>query len=321
MTPADWSRLNDALDGALDLPPEARVAFLDAQDLSPELRARAEAMLAADATEASLLDDPGRMGSLMEAAGADAERVPPGTEIGPYRVVREIGRGGMGTVVLAERADGAFEKRVALKLVRPGVAPGLLARFRAERRILARLEHPGIARLLDGGRTDDGRPYLAMEYVEGEPITDYADRQRLSIEQRLALFEQVCDAVAYAHRQLVVHRDLKPSNILVEGGIGDGRGMRDAAGRPSGAPEPPEASGAGNEQRSEDDPPHPSSSRIPHPSSPRVKLLDFGIAKLLDDGAEHSIVETAPEQRLLTPAYAAPEQVRGEAPSTATDVY
>ena len=135
-----------------------------------------------------------------------------------------------------------------------------------------RVKIAGHARLLDGGRADDGRPFLVMEHVAGQPITAYCDTRRLSVEDRLALFGQVCDAVAYAHRQLVVHRDLKPSNILVTDGG-------------------------------------------------RVKLLDFGIAKLLDDGAERSLVRTATEQRLLTPAYAAPEQVRGEPPTTATDVY
>ncbi|MEM1055444.1 MAG: serine/threonine-protein kinase [Bacteroidota bacterium] len=292
MTPADWDRLDALLDDALDLPRDAQTAYLDAQDLPPGLRQHAEAMLAADAESTSVLDAPERLGVLFDAATeADRDTIPPGTAIGPYRVVREIGQGGMGTVVLAERADGAFDKQVALKLVRPGLAGGVLARFRAERQILARLDHPGIARLLDGGQTDDGRPYLAMEYVDGEPITAYADRLGLDVDARLALFEQVCDAVAYAHRQLVVHRDLKPSNILVVSGEG-ARAKGEVAGP---------------------------SSPLPLSSSPTVKLLDFGIAKLLED--DGSMVETVTEQRLLTPAYAAPEQVRGEPPSTATDVY
>ena len=272
LRPDDWARLEPLLDAALDLPPAERGAYLDGLDLPPEERARLDALLAADADDAPVLDHPDRLGVLVEAADLGGGGAAPGTRVGPYRVVREIGRGGMGTVHLAERADGAFDKQVALKLVRPGVAEGLLARFRAERQILARLDHPGIARLLDGGRADDGRPFLVMEHVAGQPITAYCDTRRLSVEDRLALFGQVCDAVAYAHRQLVVHRDLKPSNILVTDGG-------------------------------------------------RVKLLDFGIAKLLDDGAERSLVRTATEQRLLTPAYAAPEQVRGEPPTTATDVY
>ena len=124
----------------------------------------------------------------------------------------------MGAVYRAVRADGVFEQTAALKLVRPGLADALADRFRTERQILAGLSHPGVARLLDGGVTDDGRPWLAMEYVDGEPITAYCDRHRLGIGERLALFVEMCDVVAYAHRSLVVHRDLKPSNVLVTAG-------------------------------------------------------------------------------------------------------
>lgn len=141
---------------------------------------------------------------------------PPAEQAGPYRLVREIGRGGMGVVYLAERADGQFRKKLALKLVKRGMdTDEILHRFRHERQILASLEHPNIARLYDGGATDDGRPYLVMEYIEGEPITDYCDRQRLTVEERLQLFRTVCEGVQYAHQNLIVHRDLKPSNILV----------------------------------------------------------------------------------------------------------
>src|SRR5690606_34558853 len=126
------------------------------------------------------------------------------------------GRGGMGTVYLAERADGAFEKEVALKLVKRGMdTDEVLRRFHRERQILAGLDHPGIARLLDGGAAADGRPFLVMERVHGEPITAWADARRLGVEARLGLFLQVAEAVGYAHRRLVVHRDLNPSNILV----------------------------------------------------------------------------------------------------------
>ena len=139
-----------------------------------------------------------------------------GRRIGPYRILREIGRGGMGAVYLAERADGQYEHRVALKLIKRGMdTEQVLARFRAERQILASLDHPNIARLLDGGSTDGGVPFFAMEYIEGEPIDAYADRQDLSVEHRLRLFLHVCGAVAYAHQRLVVHRDIKPLNILV----------------------------------------------------------------------------------------------------------
>ena len=139
-----------------------------------------------------------------------------GARIGPYRLVGELGRGGMGTVYLAERADGQFEQQVAIKFVRQGrFRDDLRRRFRHEQQILASLKHPNIARLYDGGITDDGSPYLVMEYVEGVSIDQYCDRHHLPTQQRLTLFRTVCEAVHYAHQNLVVHRDLKPSNILV----------------------------------------------------------------------------------------------------------
>ena len=177
----------------------------------------------------------------------------------------------MGTVWLAERTDGAFEKRVALKVVRGGLdSPVLVERFRAERRILARLEHPGIARILDGGETEDSLPYLVMEHVSGERVDEWVRRNLPSPRALVELFLKICDAVEYAHRSLVVHRDLKPANILV-----------DDAGSP--------------------------------------RLLDFGIAKLLEEDGGEGL--TRPGGRPMTPEYAAPEQVRGEPVSTATDVY
>jgi serine/threonine-protein kinase len=191
-------------------------------------------------------------------------------QVGNFRVIRVLGRGGMGDVYLAERADGQFEQRVALKLIQRGAA-GLVQRFLDERRILASLEHPGIARLVDGGITPDGQPYFAMELVEGEPIDRYCDARELNIERRLELFRAVCDAVTYAHQHLVVHRDLKPSNILVT-------------------------------------------------DSGQVKLLDFGIAKVLG-ASETDDDRTRTGMYVLTPEFAAPEQVRGETISTTTDVY
>jgi eukaryotic-like serine/threonine-protein kinase len=168
---------------------------------------------------ASDLDLAAEVRALLEAHEI-AERIfpdaPTGRMVGPYRIVREIGRGGMGVVYLADRADGQFEKRVAIKLIQSASADDPLhRRFLAERQILAGLEHPDIARLLDGGITDDGRPYLVLEYVDGLPITEYCDRHRLAVEDRLRLFIRVCDAVQYAHRNLIIHRDLKPGNILV----------------------------------------------------------------------------------------------------------
>ncbi|HRC86147.1 MAG TPA: serine/threonine-protein kinase, partial [Thermoanaerobaculia bacterium] len=139
-----------------------------------------------------------------------------GSSIGPYRLIEVLGDGGMGRVYLAQRADEAFHKRVALKLLKPGMdSEEIVRRFRAERQILAALEHPNIARLLDGGTTDRGLPYFVMEHVEGKPIDRFCDEAGLSIPERLKLFQTVCSAVAFAHRNLVVHRDLKPGNILV----------------------------------------------------------------------------------------------------------
>ena len=177
----------------------------------------------------------------------------------------------MGTVYLAERDDGQYQQRVALKLVRGPARPDGSLRFTAESHILARLSHPNIARLIDAGHTPEGSAYLVMEYVDGSPVTEYADAHRLTVDDRLRLFRVVCEATQHAHQALVVHRDLKPSNILV--------------------------SGAGE-----------------------VKLLDFGIAKLLEP--DHPLADpTRPGLRALTPAYAAPEQLRGEPVSAAADVF
>jgi len=139
-----------------------------------------------------------------------------GREVGPYRLTRRIASGGMGSVYIAERADGAFERQFALKVVKKGMDTArVVQRFQLERQILARLNHPNIAGVIDGGETDDGRPYFVMEYVDGLPITTYCDQHRLGVTERLRLFRVVCQAVQYAHQSLVVHRDLKPSNILV----------------------------------------------------------------------------------------------------------
>ena len=139
-----------------------------------------------------------------------------GRRLGPYQLIEEIGQGGMGAVYRAVRADDQYQKQVAIKLVRTGFETRFAkARFRSERQILATLEHPNIARLLDGGTADDGSPYFVMELVEGLPIHEYCDAHKLSITERLQLFRTVCSAIQYAHQSLVVHRDLKPANILV----------------------------------------------------------------------------------------------------------
>ncbi len=198
-----------------------------------------------------------------------------GDRIGPYRVLRTLGVGGMGEVFLAERADAEFEQQVAIKVVYGGaVARNVQSRLKIERQILAQLDHPNIAHLLDGGSLPDGTAYIVMEYVDGVPIDAFCDSNRLDIVARLKLFQTVCAAVHYAHQNLIVHRDLKPSNILVT-----------AAGAP--------------------------------------KLLDFGIAKLLDErqAGHHTLAVTQADIRVMTPDHASPEQIRGQAITTSSDVY
>lgn len=200
MTPTRWRRIEDLFNEAADLGPDRRTAFLDRACRTPDgapdpgLREEVERLITLDAGAEAFTD------GLRDRVGAGDGPPPP--EAGPWRLVERVGEGGMGEVWRAERADGAYRQTAAVKLVRPGLAPDLLARFRAERQVLARLGHPAIARLLDGGTASDGRPYLALEYVDGEPITAYADRHALGLRARLRLFLQVCDAVAFAHRHL-----------------------------------------------------------------------------------------------------------------------
>jgi len=202
-----WNEIETLFESALDRPREERITWLYGTCDDPKLRAEVERLLKAHERASGILDTPASLAP--EPLDVQGQR------LGPYRLLREIGRGGMSAVYLAERED-PYRQHVAVKLLRPGLATSdLVRRFLAERQILATLDHPNIARLLDGGVSDDGRPYFVMEYVEGQPITDYCDAHRLSVDDRLVLFEQVCEAVQYAHRNLVVHRDLKPSNIFV----------------------------------------------------------------------------------------------------------
>ena len=203
-----WLRLSPLLDALLELPLEQRTEHLDAlRREDAALAAELERLLALDESDAAFLSEP-----VVELPNGAR----PGARIGPYRLERLIGEGGMGQVWLASRADGLYERKVALKLLRPGLAdPRLRQRFDREREILARFAHPFIARLLDAGIDRDGQPYLALEYVEGEPLTNYCQSRQLDIPARLDLFRQVCEAVSHAHANLIVHRDLKPSNILV----------------------------------------------------------------------------------------------------------
>ena len=228
--PTDNARIDELFAAALDLPADERPAFLDRScegDQEPGVREAVEQLLRLSAEEdlGSDLSELRRGGLLRElarsapgSAGPDVESSEEGSRIGEYRVVGEIGRGGMGVVYLAERVEGDFEQRVAIKILRAGLGgEALERRFEEERTILASLNHPHVARLYGGGRTSDGRPYFTMEYVEGLPIDRYCDERQLTVDQRLELFAKVIGAVHYAHRNLVIHRDIKPTNVLVGG--------------------------------------------------------------------------------------------------------
>jgi len=264
-----WQRIQTLFYAAADLPADERTSYLRREcSEDPTLLQEVESLLSASAEPDEILH-----GEVAAAASRVLENhgVAAGDRIGPYRVVKELGRGGMGSVYLANRADQEFEKQVAIKVASAGfLTPDALKRFRAERQILARLEHEHIARLLDGGSTG-GVPYVVMEYVDGMPITAYCTSRNLNVRERLELFRKACSAVQCAHQSLVVHRDIKPANIMV---ANDGV----------------------------------------------VKLVDFGIAKLLDTQLDSEAL-TQPFERILTPEYASPEQVRGEPITTASDIY
>jgi eukaryotic-like serine/threonine-protein kinase len=216
MTTEQWRKVRKLFEEALELELSARAEFLATNfDGDDRVRTQVIRMLRDHEVATDFLERPLGVNAAAVAL-ADESRQAAGRMIGPYRIVREIGRGGMSVVYLAERADDAYRKQVAVKLVWPGLMTGEIERrFRQERRILARLDHPNIARLLDGGVTEDGCQYVVMEYVEGEPIKEFCDSRKHSITERLKLFQQICAAVQYAHDNLIVHRDLKPSNILV----------------------------------------------------------------------------------------------------------
>ena len=246
-----------------DLTADERERYFDKLKVPPEVRAEVVSLCGFDARNVSLTNCVAEIASeVLRPEFAPAA----GTACGPYKLVRPLGKGGMGTVFLAERSDGEIDRTVAIKFIRGASAhPTRRDQFLRERQILASLNHPGIARLFDAGHSDAGQPYLVMEYIEGVTLDEFA--AKLDLRGKLSLLIQVCGALAYAHRNLVIHRDLKPSNILV-----------DAHGQ--------------------------------------AKLLDFGIARILDEEARGATME-----RLLTPDYASPEQVRGQAHTTATDVY
>src|ERR1700722_11658879 len=267
--PEKWDQVKELFALALERDPEERTSFLcQACAGDDSLRAEIESLLSSfDGAPAFLEDCPAE--DLLSAQSRGIA----GKKIGAYRVIREIGQGGMALVYLGERDDENYRKQVAIKMVKPGIdTEQVLQRFRNERQTLAALDHSNIVKLLDGGSSEDGSPYLVMEYVEGLPIDQYCDANQLSIDERLRIFQKVCSAVQYAHEKRVIHRDLKPANILI-------------------------AQGA-----------------VP-------RLLDFGIAKLLNPECFQTALATRTDWRPMTPEYASPEQIRGRAVSTATDVY
>jgi eukaryotic-like serine/threonine-protein kinase len=272
MTPEEWRRTKAILEDALEQPSSERPAYIDRACGEDDVafREHVRALVRAAEGEGGMIDAANAV-----AAGAEVPGPPgrAGERVGAYALEAEIARGGMGVVYLARRADTEFQKNVAIKLMRPGlIGEADLRRFRSERQIAAALDHPHIARLLDGGTTAAGEPYFVMEYVEGRPLLEFCRLRRLTVRARLDLFRRICDAVQYAHQHLVVHRDLKPGNILV----------------------------------AEDGTP---------------KLLDFGIAKLVSEEGGGLPEPTATFERVLTPEYASPEQVRGRPVTTASDVY
>ncbi len=256
-------RVERLLDLAAQVTEAERPALLERESADPREQAEVAALLAYAAGAETFFDQAIQGVAWSLQSGSEPR---PGDRIGSYRIVSQIGRGGMGSVYLAERADGELQQRVAIKLLRADNHRNWRERFLMERQMLASLNHPSVVHVIDAGHTDDGRPFLAMEYVNGVPIDRYA--AGIGVRDRLKLLLRVCEGVSHAHRQLIIHRDLKPSNILV-----------DATGQP--------------------------------------KLLDFGIAKLLSATGD----ETQTLERVLTPDYASPEQFRGEAQTTATDIY
>lgn len=263
----EWQKVKEIFAVAVEQPAGLRSQFLlEACGEDLFLRREVESLLeASDDPEQLIEKNAFDLAARFQTNGFE------GKQFGSYKIIREIGRGGMGAVFLAARTDAQFEQQVALKIIRQALADEEIERhFRRERQILASLNHPNIARLYDGGVSAEGLAYFVMEYIEGEPLLEFAENNRLDVNERLNLFLKICSAVGYAHRHLVVHRDIKPSNILV-----------DREGTP--------------------------------------KLLDFGLAKTLDLDTRSNDTETV--FRAFTPAYASPEQMRGQNVTTASDVY
>ena len=215
---ANWPKVKEIFSAALELKPDERVSFLNTTCATDEnLRGEVLALLVAHDASGDFIQNPAVVDvGFMVSDNTNHSSAAAGQHIGTYEIIRELGRGGMGAVYLASRADESFDKRVALKLIKRGMdSEAIIKRFVMERQILANLDHPNIARLIDGGTTDDGLPYFVLEYIEGTTITRYCDEHKLNTLERLKLFLQVCAAVQFAHQNLIVHRDLKPSNIIV----------------------------------------------------------------------------------------------------------
>lgn len=263
LSSSEWRRVQECFFSLLDAPVDQHAALIEAAGLDADLQAEVRALWAAN-TSSGPLDlglDP------LLPRHAPAPSLPSGSVVADWRIERLLGRGGMGEVYLAHRMNREFQQTAALKLLRAD-SVSREAWLQSERRLLATLDHPGIARLIDGGMSEDGRPFMAMAYIEGQTLTQWCAQQSPSLQARLNVFLALCDAVSYAHGRLVIHRDLKPGNVLI-----------DAEARPH--------------------------------------LLDFGIARLLDDAVYEQTTTVWP----LTPSYAAPEQLRGETQTTATDIF
>lgn len=264
-----WQKIKKIFNAAVELAPAEREAFLQNQSKAgADILAEARKLLSAENVER--FEKP--FVNIAHLWQDDAAEDFVGRQIGEYKILREIGRGGMGIVFEARRETADFSQIVALKLLKRGMdSDQMLRRFRHERQILASLEHPNIARLLDGGVTENNLSFLAMEFVDGKPLDEFCAENHLSIAERLRLFMQICAAVSFAHSRLVVHRDLKPGNIFVT-------------------------------------------------KNGTSKLLDFGIAKIVIP-EENPISRTVTTLGMMTPAYASPEQIRGEIVSTSSDIY
>lgn len=279
MVEKNWEKIETIIDRALELPKSQRDTFISEQcEGNKQLKSEVTLLLESIFNSEGWLEDPKEYKEeFYDDISNDIKQLPSdhsliGQQVGSYTIKEQIGEGGMGAVFLARRSDDSFDHEVAIKIIRQGQATKTnIHRFEQEQHILAQLNHPGIAQLYDGGITADGFPYIIMEYVNGTPVDDYCRANNCSVNEIINLFEQMLEAVRYAHENLIIHRDLKPDNILIN-------------------------------------------------NSGKVKILDFGISKLLKEEGEDSTPSTK-EARLLTPKYAAPEQIRQEYIKTSTDVY